>query len=95
MNLIERYDQLAAVFKALGHPTRLLILERLKEREHCVRELQELAGSDMSTISRHLAVLKNAGIIGSEKEGNWIHYRLLYPCVLDAFDCVLRSRGGQ
>lgn len=95
MNVTERYGQMAAVFKAMGHPARLLILQKLREREHCVCELQEAVGSDMSTVSRHLAVLKNAGIIGSEKKGNWIHYRLLCPCVMDACQCVLGVREAK
>ena len=57
----------AKIFKALGHPTRLLMVDALRDGEKCVCELQSLVGDDMSTISRHLAVLREAGIISSDK----------------------------
>ncbi|MDY0126571.1 MAG: metalloregulator ArsR/SmtB family transcription factor [Candidatus Cloacimonadaceae bacterium] len=83
------YEQMAGVFKALAHSTRLIILDKLREKEHCVCELQEVIGSDMSTVSRHLSVLRNAGIVSSRKVNNQVIYWLLYPCVLDAFHCVM------
>jgi ArsR family transcriptional regulator, arsenate/arsenite/antimonite-responsive transcriptional repressor len=83
------YEQVALIIKALAHPTRLFILDQLKGKEHCVCELQELIGADMSTVSRHLSVLKNAGIIGSKKVNNQVFYKLLCPCVLDVYQCVL------
>lgn len=84
-----KYSQMAMVLKAMAHPSRLFILEMLKEKEHCVCELQELIHSDMSTVSKHLSVLRNAGIITSRKHNNQVFYRLLCPCVLDAFQCVI------
>jgi len=77
--------------KAMAHPTRLFILDLLNEREHCVCELQENIKSDMSTVSRHLAVLKNAGLISSRKVNNQVWYKLLCPCVLDFYTCVSKS----
>jgi len=74
--------------KALGHPTRLFIIEELAKTELCVAELTELVGADMSTVSRHLSVLKGAGILEDERRGNCIYYRLLCPCVLDFFTCA-------
>ncbi len=84
----DSYQYMAEIFKALAHPTRLLILDKLKEGERCVCELQEFVGGDMSTVSRHLGVLRNAGLIASEKRQNWIYYRLLCPCVFDMYECV-------
>ncbi len=84
-----KYGQMAQIMKALAHPTRLLILDKLNEKEHCVCELQEMIGADMSTVSRHLAVLRNAGIIDSRKENNQVFYRLLCPCVLDVYQCMI------
>lgn len=91
-----KYGQMAVIMKAMAHPTRLLILDKLNEKEHCVCELQELIGADMSTVSRHLAVLRNAGIIDSRKENNQVFYSLLCPCVLDVYQCVIdveKQRG--
>ena len=74
----------AAMFKALGHPVRVRMLEALREGEKSVRELQALTGQDMSTVSRHLAVLREACIVEVEKRGTSRHYRLALRC-LDTF----------
>ena len=66
----------ADVFKALGHPTRLAIVDMLAEGERCVCELNDHIDADISTVSRHLAVLRNVGILSSEKRGNQVFYRL-------------------
>ena len=78
----------ANVFKALAHPSRLLIVEQLAHKERCVCELTEMIGADMSTVSKHLSVLKAAGIILDDKRGLQVYYRLKMPCVLRFFDCV-------
>ena len=65
-----KYERRAAVIKALAHPSRLYIVDRLAEHAHCVNELTALIGSDMSTVSKHLSVLKNAGgCAGREARG--------------------------
>ena len=78
----------AKVFKALAHPSRLFILEQLTEGERCVCELTEMIGADMSTISKHLSVLKNAGVIQDEKRGLQVYYSLKMPCISGFFQCV-------
>jgi len=89
MILDPKYEQMATIMKAMAHPTRLFILDKLHEREHCVCELQELIGADMSTISKHLTVLRSAGLIDNRKVNNQVFYRLLCPCVLDFYQCML------
>lgn len=79
----------ANIFKALGHPSRLLMVEALRDGERCVCELQQLVGDDMSTVSKHLAVLKAAGVVAAEKRGTNTYYRLAL-CCLDTF---LRCTG--
>ena len=74
----------ARIFKALGHPSRLLMVDALREGEKCVCELQALVGAEMSTISKHLAVLREAGVVSAEKRGTSIYYRLTL-CCLDTF----------
>ncbi len=81
----ERYTTMAKIMKAMAHPTRLFMLDKLHEREHCVNELQALIGADMSTVSKHLSVLSNAGIIEGRKTTIRCFTRLLCPCVLDAY----------
>ena len=78
----------AEVFKALGHPTRLLIAQTLRERPHSVSELVELAGLDGSTVSKHLSVLKSAGVVHGKKTGTTIHYSLACDCLGAMFDSV-------
>lgn len=76
------------VLKALGHPTRLLIAEELGRGERCVCEFVDMADVDYSTISRHLNVMKQAGLIEDEKRGKQVFYRLRVPCVLNFMECV-------
>jgi len=74
--------------KAMAHPTRLFILDELSRKQKCVCELTEMIGADISTVSRHLSVLKSAGIIDDNKQGAQVYYSLRVPCVLNFFDCV-------
>ncbi len=80
----------ARIIKSLAHPSRLLVVQTLSDGEQCVCCLTALIGSDMSTVSKHLALLKNAGIIQDEKRGNQVFYRLKTPCVLNFLKCVER-----
>jgi ArsR family transcriptional regulator len=82
------YEARATIIKALAHPTRLFIVDTLAEKEHCVCELTEMIGADVSTVSKHLAVLKNAGIVEDEKRGTTVWYRLKTPCVLNFIACT-------
>jgi ArsR family transcriptional regulator len=85
---IELLAMRAKVFKALAHPSRLFILEQLTAGERCVCELTEMIGADMSTVSKHLSVLKNAGVIQDDKRGLQVYYRLKMPCISGFFQCV-------
>ena len=84
-----KYEIRARILKALAHPTRLFLVDELAKRgEECVCRLTELIGSDMSTVSRHLALLKWAGIVQDEKRGSMVFYRLRVKCIMDFFRCV-------
>ncbi len=85
---LARYEARAQVFKALAHPSRLLIVDELMQEEKCVCELTALVGSDMSTVSKHLSVLKAAGVVQDERRGSQIWYRLRMKCVTKFFACV-------
>jgi ArsR family transcriptional regulator len=78
----------AQVLKAMAHPSRLCIVEELAKQEQCVCELTEIIGADMSTVSKHLTVLKHAGIIEDEKRGSMVVYRLRVPCLGKLFETV-------
>ena len=85
-------EQNAEFFKALGHPTRLWIVEQLTTGEHCVCEFVEAVGDKFPTISRHLSILKDAGVIADRREAKSIYYRLACPCIKKMLEC-LKSRG--
>jgi ArsR family transcriptional regulator len=92
----KRLEAQAAIVKAMAHPTRLFIVEQLAQEERCVQELTDMVGVDVSTMSKHLAVLKREGILDDEKRGQQVYYRLAMPCVLNFFTCVrtvIESRG--
>lgn len=78
----------AKVMKALAHPSRLFIVDELSRGERCVCELTEMVGADVSTVSKHLAVLKAAGVLSDERRGQQVFYRLRVPCILNFFGCV-------
>ena len=84
----QHYEARARVIRAMAHPSRLLIIDELNKGERCVCELTELVGSDTSTVSKHLSVMKNAGIVADEKRGTMVYYSLRVPCILNFFGCV-------
>ncbi|MFC1587637.1 ArsR/SmtB family transcription factor [Planctomycetota bacterium] len=83
-----RFEARAKIVKAMAHPTRLFIVDQLFTKEHCVCDLTEMIGADVSTVSKHLSVLKNAGIVEDEKRGAQIYYSLRVPCIMNFFSCV-------
>lgn len=83
----------AQVLKALGHPSRIRILEILSKGETCVCHIAPALDSDLSTVSRHLAVLRNAGIIDDDKRGLNVYYRITMPCVLDFLRCIDKEKA--
>lgn len=78
----------AQVIKAMAHHSRLAIIESLGDGEMCVSDLQKIVGSDVSTVSKHLTVLKHANIVEDRKAGLQVFYRLRLPCVAQFLKCV-------
>ena len=76
------------VLKALAHPSRLLITEALMRGELCVCEIRDLVGDDVSTVSKHLSILRSAGVLYSEKRGLNVFYSLACNCFADFLQCV-------
>lgn len=92
------YKDRARVFRALANEARLMIIDRLAEEECSVGELARLVELDLSTVSKHLAVLRAHGIVADRRAGNTVFYRLAMPCVLTFFSCslqVLEERGAR
>ncbi len=75
--------------KSLAHPVRVLIVETLGKGDQCVCELNKLAKIDQSNISRHLSVLRHAGIVADRREGMKVFYHLQTPCILNALKCAV------
>jgi len=84
-----------AVFKALGSPGRLTLVRTLMDGERCVCDLVQAVGLGWSTTSRHLDVLREAGVVSSEKRGQKIFYRLELGCVGHLISCLDRARSGR
>ena len=85
----------AEFFKALGHPGRMAIVHALGSGEVCACDLATVAGCAASTTSRHLTVLRHAGLIRDERRGQQIFYHLTCPCVLTFADCINRVDAGE
>ena len=84
----ELYEARARVAKALAHPSRLMILDALAEKPMCVCDLTKLVGADQSTVSKHLSVLKNAGIVSDRRDGVMVFYRLKVGCLRGFWNCI-------
>lgn len=87
-NEMERLRLKAEVFKAMGHPLRLGVVEFLRTGERCVCEIVEHVGTEISNVSKHLSVLKKAGIVADRRDGLKIMYSLTMPCAVDFARCV-------
>ena len=96
---LARYEARARILKALAHPSRLFIVDELaRTGRRNVNKLTEMVGADMSTVSKHLAILKSVGLVQDEKQGSLVYYRLRVPCVTDFFRCVesvMKSNAQQ
>ena len=79
----------AKILKALANPIRLMMVDELSRRDCCVNELQLLAKVNLAAVSRHLAQLKNAGIVTERRAGVRSIHHLECPCILQALDCTL------
>ncbi len=91
-----KFEARAKVVKALAHPTRLFIVDELGRGERCVCDLTKMIGADISTVSKHLSVLRQAGLVTDDKRGLMVYYRMNTPCLSGLFDCVegvLRSNA--
>lgn len=77
------YEIKAELFKALGHPARIRILELLSDGEAAVSELLVATGMESSQMSQHLAVLRRAGVVTARREGNAVYYRTGHDSVQD------------
>ena len=85
---MQRYEARARIAKALAHASRLLMLDALADGEQCVCDLTELVGADQSTVSKHLSVLKQAGLVADRKDGTMVFYRIKVSCLQGFWKCI-------
>lgn len=96
MEKLNAFVKQARMLKALAHESRLLIVDRLSRGECSVGDLRKLIGSDLSTVSKHLALLRAHGIVEARRNGKTVLYRLLTPCACNVFTYatqVLKERS--
>jgi ArsR family transcriptional regulator len=80
----------ASIFQALAHPTRIAILEVLRDGELSVRTIQEKLGVEQANLSQHLAILRSRQIVANRKDGNQVFYSIRNPVLLEALDVMRR-----
>jgi DNA-binding transcriptional ArsR family regulator len=88
-------ELIAERFRALSEPTRIKLLDRLREGEATVLELTEQIGTTQQNISKHLGVLQRSGIVARRKQGNFAHYRIVDDGVLSLCEAVCGSLQEQ
>ena len=88
-------ELIARRFRAIGEPTRIRLLDRLRDGEATVGELSEALGASQQNVSKHLAVLADVGILGRRKDGNHVYYRIVDEGVLTLCEDVCGSLQTQ
>lgn len=83
----KRFAMTAELFKSIGHPDRLAMLERLAEKPWCVCDLASSLGLNKSVASKHLSLLHENGLVEMEKKGTQVIYTLVVPCVIEMGKC--------
>ena len=78
----------ASVFRALSHPTRIAILEVLRDRELSARAIQEKLGVEQANLSQHLAILRSHQIVVNRKDGNQVFYSIRNPLLMEVLDIM-------
>jgi ArsR family transcriptional regulator len=89
------YEKQAEIAKAIAHPLRIAVVAFLKDGERCVCDIAEHVGAERSNVSRHLAVMVNAGLLSCRKDGLKVFYTLRTPCILEFLGCVTQVLKSQ
>ena len=85
------YEDSARILKALAHPTRLHLLDLIRDQNPCVKFMEETLGLAQPNISQHLSLLRNIGIVQAERDGNLVCYRIKNEVVLKLLDALTES----
>ncbi len=89
------YELHAELCKALSHPVRLMVVNALRDSESSVSRLAETIGVPVPSLSQHLAVMRQRGIVLTRRRGNEVHYRIANPKMLTAFDSLREALREQ
>jgi len=92
---LDRLERRATLLKSLAHPSRLLIMEMLEKKPCCVGELRRAIGADITTVSKHLSVLKRVGLVHDIKRGTFSEYSIVCGCVSHLIDCIQAGQHGD
>jgi DNA-binding transcriptional ArsR family regulator len=84
------FEKQAEIARAIAHPLRVAILDFLKDGDQCVCDIAEFVGSERSNVSRHLAVMVNAGLLEYHKDGLKVIYKLKCKCFTEFFACAAK-----
>ena len=88
-------DQKVAILKGIAHPVRLAVVEALADSEMCVCDIAEMFHFDRTTISKHLSLMKNLGILEDRKEGLKVYYSLRIRCLPSMLSCIEKVVEGK
>jgi ArsR family transcriptional regulator len=86
------YSDIAEIFKVLGHPVRLRIIDELSESDKTVSQLQHLIGVSQALLSQHLTVLRHSKIIKSIRKGNTVYYSITNPVVVAILKLISQNK---
>jgi ArsR family transcriptional regulator len=86
------YNEGARILKALAHPTRLHLLDLIRDNQPCVKVMEQTLGLAQPNISQHLSLLRNLGIVEAEREGNQVCYRIKNKTVVKLLDSLLDKK---
>jgi ArsR family transcriptional regulator len=85
---IKKYKNREKIIKAMAHASRLIIIDALNDGKKSVGDLVKMIGSDASTVSKHLSILKTAGLVIDKRDGNKIFYSQRCPCIGQYIKCI-------
>jgi ArsR family transcriptional regulator, arsenate/arsenite/antimonite-responsive transcriptional repressor len=88
-------QRVAAVLKAIGHPIRLQIIGALEHQELAVNPLAELLSVQQAVISRHLAIMKEKGVLACRRDKLYVYYRIANPAVIQMLHCIYANCSAE
>lgn len=91
--MVEKYDSDCEICKIFSNSSRLKVLLSLRGKSLSVNEIVEKTSLPQSVVSQHLSMMKARKIVECEKKGNFVHYKISYPEILDAFDIMKKIRS--